>query len=340
MLFVFETYCSLFRCWWRNVFERWEEHKDHTENVQLITEKQRRMEMWRKISTPAPVSKTVMTRLADLITRKSEAKMAPFQIPGISVDKMFVPLPDQEAQMSNMNTVSPVTQANHMVTSVAHPHQPPAFTDKTSVTPELNVPPLTSHPRTSTPVSTKSVFKSESSMLKPMTNLFSRNNLRRRPLRTYESRVSSMPSFTYTQNGIKDRFMSAFGFSQKSDMPSGIRNDGQNLCFLNCVLQCLSHTPNFVDNLFAAMQQELDCSETESCMVTSLVEILSQCQKTSGSGTLDPSAFRESVATLNGRLVARPTERQHQQDSAEFFMWLMETLRAALNKKPNSGKII
>lgn len=129
--------------------------------------------------------------------------------------------------------------------------------------------------------------------------------------------------------------MSAFGLSGK---PAGLRNEGQNLCFMNCVIQCLSHTPNLVDKL-VSVSSDLDCSQAESIMIDSLVHLMTECKKTnSREAVLDPTLFREAVSVFHNSVVAPPTERQRQQDAAEFCMWLLETLHNALNKKLVKGK--
>lgn len=331
------------------MFERWEEHQHHSENVQLINEKQKQMEILRKIRMPTPVSKPVLSRLSNFIMRKSDKKETPPPTPVFAMNKIFMPQypQSQDAQM-NMLTIPQNTTLNAapmpavpmntsqdtrpVYTTTEQPSiKPVPIHLQTNYLRETNKP---SYPGTSVgqayPQDTPSI---------PRTNSwFTKSDLRRRPLRTYETRDSSQYSFSSTRSNIKQKFMAAFGFSEKHEKPSGLRNEGQNLCFMNCILQCLSHTPGLVDKLFAESDQELDCSESESTMIVALGEILSQCQQMKSEGVLDPTLFREAISMLNGGLVTPLNERQHQQDAAEFFMWLMETLHTALNKKSVPGK--
>lgn len=179
--------------------------------------------------------------------------------------------------------------------------------------------------------------------VKQVNNWFTKNELRRRPLRNYDQRDIPQMSFSSTRPSIRDKFMSAFGLSSLDhDKPAGLRNEGQNLCFMNCVIQCLSHTPFLVERLGQDAEQELDCSEAESVMINVLLNLMSQCKKTKrerqNMGILDPTGLREAMSALRNGLVVPPMERQNQQDAAEFFMWLMETLHNALNKKTVRGK--
>ncbi|WAR26014.1 UBP5-like protein [Mya arenaria] len=322
------------RYWWRYLFERWEEHQQHTENIQLINEKQKRMELWRKFSMQTPVSKPVLSRLSDFITRKAETNMTPIQqTPVFSLNKMYMPQQGQQPHANAVNSYATVSTTNNIVTSVAPPSEMPGFATRQVQSSQQSFAPTNAPVFTSTQNSKQSVFQADSSPIRPVTNWFTKTDLKRRPLGTYDSRNNSPYTFSSTRTGIRQRFMSAFGFNEREDKPAGLRNEGQNLCFLNCILQCLANTPHLVDQLYAEINKDLDCSEAESTMIASLAEILAQCQKTKTDGVLDPTLFRESVATLDGRLVCPPTEKQHQQDTAEFFMWLMESLHGALNKK-------
>ncbi|XP_052252966.1 uncharacterized protein LOC127859507 [Dreissena polymorpha] len=324
------------RTCWRNLFERWEEHQHHTENVQLINEKQKCMEMWRKISMPAPVSKPVLNRLTDFITRKSEAKMNAPVNPVFSMNKMFVPpYPAPETQQ-NVGGMNPSVGAiNNPGMSVSpdflqnNTEKPKAFEPSSSQNYE------SSPAFSSTPNSKASIFQPDSSPIRPVSSWLGRADLKRRPLRTFESRESPQYSFSNTQSNIRNRFMSAFGYKDKSQKPAGLRNEGQNLCFLNCVIQCLSRTPGLVDKLYWEINHEQDCSAAESAMISALTELMDQCKKMQADGVLDPTQFRAAVAQLNSGLVVAPTVRQYQQDTAEFFMWLMESLHNALKKTPN-----
>ena len=126
--------------------------------------------------------------------------------------------------------------------------------------------------------------------------------------------------------------MSTFGFSVTQSGPPGLRNEGQNLCFMNSILQCLARTPKLCANLSTETNREAECSVAESVLLNTLVEILNNCLVDNSTSSLDPMAFRQAASTLHSGLVAPPSQRQVQQDAAEFFMWLMDTVHTLLNK--------
>jgi len=131
---------------------------------------------------------------------------------------------------------------------------------------------------------------------------------------------------------LKSKFMSTFGFSGQHDVPPGLRNEGQNVCFMNSILQCLARTPNLGKNLEKETSKDTECSVAESVLLNTLAEILNQCMVHNSCSSLDPMAFRQAASTLHSVLVAPPSQRQVQQDAAEFFMWLMDTVHTLLNK--------
>ena len=171
-------------------------------------------------------------------------------------------------------------------------------------------------------------------------NWFSSNDLKRRPLRTNSAFKPVPVSYSATGQSFRSRFASAFGFGGGwSNRPAGLKNEGQNLCFMNSVVQCLSRSPCLVKDLSREMKNDIDCSVAESVLLSSLAELLTLCSDKPGKHkVLDPAAFQEAVSVLNGHLVAPPGERQCQQDAAEFVMWLMDTLTSILNKKCSQGK--
>lgn len=155
-------------------------------------------------------------------------------------------------------------------------------------------------------------------------------NLGRRPLRKgISSPLRNSVSDSYS---LKNRFISAFGFSSAPDKPPGLRNEGQNLCFMNSIVQCLARTPNLTQSLCIETSKESECSMEESLLLTSVVEIIESCKVKSSAKVLDPIAFRQAASSLPNSIVALPTQRQAQQDAAEFYMWLMDSLHCLINK--------
>lgn len=165
-------------------------------------------------------------------------------------------------------------------------------------------------------------------------------NLRRRPLHTS---MSSPISSTYSSatSSLKTKFMTTF-FPSREKVPPGIRNEGQNLCFMNSILQCISRSPHLLEELSKEMCKDSECSVVESTLVSSLLEILQNCSKYSSGTSLDPTIFRQAASSFPRCVVAPLTESQRQQDSAEFFMWLMDAVHIILNKNrkgdPSSKK--
>ncbi|XP_045166733.2 uncharacterized protein LOC123530097 [Mercenaria mercenaria] len=358
-----------FRNLWHRFKEHWEVHVHHADNVKAINEKRKQIEIWRKLSMQwqAPVSKPVMSRLSDFICRRNEKKAQPQTVaaPVYSMMKMFKNSPTTTGTTPNTQPTqsSPVVQQP----SQAFPQPVQSFSQPVPVRPQQSLAfsqpaqgftqsnQAYSQPRQMSPPPNQNFSSSQpfhqmpstrqfsQTPVKPANNWFTRNDLRRRPLRNYEQRELPQIPFSSSRSSIRDKFMSAFGYSSvDKNKPAGLRNEGQNLCFLNCVIQCLAHTPNLVDKLIHDAEQELDCSETESVMIDALISLMSQCKKTKqdgqNSGVLDATVLREAISLLPNRLVAPPTERQNQQDAAEFFMWLMETLHNSLNKKITKEK--
>lgn len=309
-------------------------HVHHADNVKAINEKRKQIEIWRKLSMQSPVSKPVMSRLSDFICRRSEKKTAPPQAtPGFPMTKMFQPtnvvppgtLSSQAVPQSSQTYTQDIQISTQVSQTCPQPSQALPTPSQSQTYQQMYNPPQSNH----TPI-------------KHVNNWFTRNELRRRPLRNYEQRGGSQTSYTHTTTTLRNKFMSAFGMSSFDvNKPAGLRNEGQNLCFMNCVIQCLSHTPGLVDKLIYSADEDLDCSEAESVMIVALTNLMSECKKTSrgahNEGVLDPTILREAMSVLHNGLVSPPMERQHQQDAAEFFMWLIEALHTALNKKTDKG---
>ncbi|CAL1532087.1 unnamed protein product [Lymnaea stagnalis] len=136
-------------------------------------------------------------------------------------------------------------------------------------------------------------------------------------------------------SSIKSKFMNVMGFGQTVPKPVGLVNNGQNMCFINSVIQCLARGPYLVQCLTADAAKELECSVAESDLLSSLAELLDIL-------TIDPvcsdykvfnaTRFRKAASVLNPSLVSPPGEQLRQQDAAEFLMWLLATVHNILNK--------
>lgn len=166
------------------------------------------------------------------------------------------------------------------------------------------------------------------------------SQLTRKPLRRRVAFPETNPNYSSDfGHSLKNKFMSTFGFSVAQNGPPGLRNEGQNLCFMNSILQCLARTPKLTTQLSAEISKEAECSVAESVLLNTLVEILNSCLVDNATTSLDPIAFRQSASTLHSGLVAAPSQRQVQQDAAEFFMWLMDTVHTLLNKNRKGNQL-
>lgn len=164
------------------------------------------------------------------------------------------------------------------------------------------------------------------------------NVLRRRPLRPNAVRSPlASPNLTLSQtrpyvkkdSPFRERLLSVFGLSSKS--PPGLENNGQNLCFMNCILQCLARTPFLVSSLSAVdVDQMAGCSREERQFLCEFISILSLCsaQPQSGTYVLDTKRLKSASQLLKCSLL----NEHSQQDAAEFLMWLLTTSHTILNK--------
>lgn len=371
---VYTQFCRQvdFRNWWQRFVEHWEVHVHLADNVKAINEKRKQIEIWRKLSTQAPVSKRVMSRLSDFICRRNETRnqIQPTQTPTSVFSKIKAPifwvvnlfrnLIWTSAETPNNQSVSTVPQSGQPypqpMQSFPQPgqaiprptqafSQPPSFRQSNPVYMQPSQDKLQfrhNFPQKGNVQASQQTFQTSQYSQTPVqqvNNWFTSNQLKRRPLRNYEQRNISSLSSSSTRTSMRDKFMSAIGMSTKSmdlNKPPGFRNEKLNLCFLNCVIQCLSHTPKLVDKLKDA-KNDLDCSEVETDMINELVDLMSRCKRTkrdsADGGVLDPTVLREAISALNTNLVVPPGERQRQQDAGEFFMWLTEKMHHILNKK-------
>ena len=341
--------------WWNNLHTRWDEYQQHTDNVSKIREWQRSIEdsPWRKKTMEATQARkssyvpgflsNFVTKVSSLVYKKPEVgsqyeqmndvkRRMPYTLDDMSITKSQAGQNDRFKASNHFPADSGFTQTTIPSQQTLNTHQ--TFNTQYGIS--------SAYPGQKDQISIAQTSAPSFQQSPPpvTSNWFTTNDLKRRPLRNHSAYKPASVSYGGTGQSFGSRFASAFGFGGGwSNKPAGLRNEGQNLCFMNSVVQCLSRSPRLVKDLSREMTDDIDCSVAESILLSSLVELLTVCRDTSGKHkVLDPSAFLEAVSVLNSRLVAPTGERQRQQDAAEFVMWLMDTLACILNKKCYQGK--
>jgi len=123
--------------------------------------------------------------------------------------------------------------------------------------------------------------------------------------------------------------------------PPGLRNQGQNVCFLNAIMQAIAHTPCLPDAV-----QQLRRQNPVDRLVYRFSELLEQLAapvSTSIPLVLDTRSFRTQAALEFPRgLIQHPfqTPKQSQQDAAECLTWLVEWLHARMNNMSPRGTTV
>ncbi|XP_031421817.1 ubiquitin carboxyl-terminal hydrolase 21 [Clupea harengus] len=110
----------------------------------------------------------------------------------------------------------------------------------------------------------------------------------------------------------------------------GLRNVG-NTCFLNAVVQCLSHTHGLRDYcLTKSYLQDRHSSKQEPVLMNAFTQVLSGLWDVEGrDAVVNPSrfysAFKEAVPYFSG---------YSQQDAQEFLRFLLDRLHTEINRRP------
>lgn len=128
--------------------------------------------------------------------------------------------------------------------------------------------------------------------------------------------------------------------ASENALPPGLQNyTGQNLCFINAVLQALSKVPSFTEGLKSSR------SPTRHQLIDQLVRLLDELDGSADSfkpRSLDTTAFRMAASMRSRGLVISPhsnVQRQSQQDAAEFLSWLLAELHTSLNDVPQATTV-
>jgi len=123
--------------------------------------------------------------------------------------------------------------------------------------------------------------------------------------------------------------------------PPGLRNPGQNVCFLNAIIQAIAHTPCLPEAVLQLRKQN-----PTDLLVWRLGELLEQLATpifTNVPLVLDTSRFRtEASMEFAGGLIQRPfhTPQQRQQDAAECLTWFIEWLHLRMDSMSSRGTAI
>ena len=139
------------------------------------------------------------------------------------------------------------------------------------------------------------------------------------------------------------QLLSYLGYGGVESSPPGLRNRGQNLCFLNSVVQCVAHLPNILPSLSKEIPYVSGkCSALDSTFLKELCDLLIGCASIPAGSmrtTVDTYNFRKAASRLGTEIIAHPNyNTQLQQDAAEFLTWILSTLHDILLKvTPNQN---
>ncbi|KAK3587115.1 hypothetical protein CHS0354_023569 [Potamilus streckersoni] len=313
-----------FSYWWTNVNTRWEEYQQHQESMLMMQQQeqqQKQMAAAMQMSTQQGKQSSIQQRLYQFSPFAQQSQQQPKTFSSIIDSENDINTGSAWLRGARLRLRNPLLGENKQPDT--YYQQIPKVSD--SVGAYVSQPTHVGVPNAAT-----SLYDTRSN----------HNNLKRRPLRPVQTdSINSL--HTNKTSTLRSCFMSAIGlFKNQRNKPAGLRNEGQNLCFLNCVVQCLARSPYLFEKLEREIIEDFECSVAESALFTSVLEICSNCLQKSGfsENVIEPDAFRRAVSLLNATLVAPPTERQGQQDAAEFFMWLIGILHTMLNKKKKDSK--
>jgi hypothetical protein len=153
-----------------------------------------------------------------------------------------------------------------------------------------------------------------------------------------ESNPSDINIHKTSPESLTSRIRAALGIGSYHNVPYGLRNNGENLCFMNSVLQCLSKSPGLGSRLQSPTIQPC-CAVAVADVIRACSELLYELSHKRGYkllSTSDAVAFRLAASVVDPTVVAPPNiedsrQMQQQQDAAEFLMWLLEIVHNGTN---------
>ena len=301
----------MFRYWWWQLATRWDEFQQHEESMEHYNEMQSR-----RSAAQFPANQmAVPTNWVSPSVTIPYGQIAYDQ----SSNEPWYPVEG----VPNVPPISTVSSAP-VSTSSVHPHTPHIRQRFMPPTPEVHGP---------------QPIYSSSPIMTQRPQFVSRPELIRRPLHTFMP--SPVPKVQPVSQGssfhsIKSKFLSAFGMNECTPHPPGLPNKGQNICFLNAVLQCLSHTPKLAIRLNRD-SKALKNFISDSGLVLATNELMQKMIAAVNERSpkmLDHLSFRELASQVRGSMIVNPRKsEQQQQDAAEVLMWFLDVLHRGLNTK-------
>lgn len=119
-----------------------------------------------------------------------------------------------------------------------------------------------------------------------------------------------------------------------SDGLVGLRNLG-NTCFMNSILQCLSHTKPLTDTLLkgSLLKNINSSSSMKGKLIQAFAELIKSMWKQSSSDAVSPHSFKTQIQRFAPRFMG-----YNQQDAQEFLRFLLEGLHDDLNQVKSQPK--
>lgn len=149
---------------------------------------------------------------------------------------------------------------------------------------------------------------------------------------------SSWPSYWSSWSSSEEFKPSTLSFSSSDFKPpmvgAGLANLG-NTCFLNAVLQCLTHTVPLVQALRSCNHaSSCACGSEEFCVLCSLLEHVERSLAASGA-VLSPLKLVENLNHISASF-----QRYQQEDAHEFMQCFLDKLEGCLDLKMKDNNLL
>ena len=131
-------------------------------------------------------------------------------------------------------------------------------------------------------------------------------DLVRRPIHSYlaSPKAATPPSF-------RSKVMTVLGLNPYSNVPPGLKNQGQNLCFMNSVFQCLAHTPG-LQTCLSQHKRNPSATPPEEALVLRVLETLQNLDVAPGTSEItvvDSEKLRQAASMLPHSMVLNPQDQ-------------------------------